>query len=87
LRAANGGKLGSFFDLFAWREPGQVRFCEAKVDPDRIKTTQLRFIELALRFHRLEDFTIIDVATVTASAAALTATVLPCGPRRSASGL
>jgi len=26
LRAANGGSLGSFFDVFAWREPGQVRF-------------------------------------------------------------
>jgi len=32
--------------------PGQVRFYEAKVGPDRIKPTQLRFIELALRFHR-----------------------------------
>jgi hypothetical protein len=27
LRAANGGTLGGFFDVFAWREPGQVRFC------------------------------------------------------------
>ena len=52
LRAANGGSLGGFFDVFAWREPGEVRFCEAKVGPDRIKPTQLRFIELALRFHR-----------------------------------
>ena len=33
LRAANGGSLGGFFDVFAWREPGQVRFCEAKVGP------------------------------------------------------
>ena len=62
LRAANGGSLGGFFDVFAWREPGQVRFCEAKVGPDRIKPTQLRFVELALRFHRLEEFTIIEVA-------------------------
>ena len=53
LRAANGGSLGGFFDVFAWREPGQVRFYEAKVGPDRIKPTQLRFVELALRFHRL----------------------------------
>jgi hypothetical protein len=62
LRAANGGTLGGFFDVFAWREPSQVRFCEAKVGPDRIKPTQLRFVELALRFHRLEQFTIIEVA-------------------------
>ena len=62
LRAANGGSLGGFFDVFAWREPGEVRFCEAKVGPDRIKPTQLRFVELALRFHRLEEFTIIEVA-------------------------
>ncbi len=62
LRAANGGTLGGFFDLFAWREPGEVRFCEAKVGPDRIKPTQLRFVKLALRFHRLEEFTIIEVA-------------------------
>ena len=40
----------------------QVRFCEAKVGPDRVKPTQLRFVELALRFHRLEEFTIIEVA-------------------------
>jgi hypothetical protein len=62
LRAANGGTLGGFFDVFAWREPGQVRFCEAKVGPDRIKPTQLRFVEVALGFHRLEDFMIIVVA-------------------------
>jgi hypothetical protein len=48
--------------MFAWREPGQVRFYEAKVGPDRIKPTQFRFVELALRFHRLEEFTIIEVA-------------------------
>ena len=62
LRVANGGSLGGFFDVFAWREPGEVRFCEAKVGPDRIKPTQLRFIELALRFHRSEQFMIIEVA-------------------------
>jgi hypothetical protein len=62
LRAANGGSLGGFFDVFAWREPGEIRFAEAKVGPDRIKPTQLRFVELALRFHRLEQFTIIEVA-------------------------
>jgi hypothetical protein len=62
LRAANGGSLGGFFDVFAWREPGQVRFYEAKVGPDRIKPTQIRFLEVALRFHRLQEFTIIEVA-------------------------
>jgi hypothetical protein len=62
LRTANGGSLGGFFDVFAWREPGQVRFCEAKIGPDRIKPTQLRFIELALRFHLSEQFMIIEVA-------------------------
>jgi hypothetical protein len=62
LRAANGGTLGGFFDVFAWLEPGQVRFCEAKVGPDRIKTTQIRFLEVALRFHRPADFMIIQVA-------------------------
>ena len=61
LRAANGGALGGFFDVFAWREPGQVRFCEAKVGPDRIKATQIRFLEVALRFHRPADFMTIDV--------------------------
>jgi hypothetical protein len=62
LRAANGGTLRGCVDVFAWREPGRVRFDEAKVGPDRIKPTQLRFVELALRFHRLEEFTIIEVA-------------------------
>jgi hypothetical protein len=59
LRAAKSGTLGGFFDVFAWREPGQVRFAEAKAGPDRVKPTQLRFVELALRFHRPEQFTII----------------------------
>jgi hypothetical protein len=62
LRTANGGSLGGFFDVFAWREPGQVRFCEAKVGLDRIKATEIRFLEVALRFHRPADFMIIEVA-------------------------
>lgn len=62
LQAANGGTLSGFFDVFAWREPGQVGFYEAKVGPDRIKPTQLRFVEVALRLHRLEDFMIVEVA-------------------------
>ena len=61
LRAANGGTLSGFFDVFAWREPGQVGFYEAKVGPDRIKPTQLRFVEVALRLHRLEEFMIVEV--------------------------
>jgi hypothetical protein len=62
LRAANGGKLGGFFDVFAWREPGEVRFDEVKVGRDHIRDTQLRFVRLALDLHhRLEEFTIIEV--------------------------
>jgi hypothetical protein len=62
LRVANRVPLGGFFDVFAWREPNQVRFCEAKVGPDQIKPTQLRFLEVSLRFHRQADFMIIEVA-------------------------
>jgi hypothetical protein len=62
LLAANGRTLSGFFDVFAWREPGEVRFDEAKVGPDRIRATQRAFVETALRFQRLEDFTIIEVA-------------------------
>jgi hypothetical protein len=64
LRAANGGTLSGFFDVFAWREPGQAAFVEAKVGPDRIKPAQLRFVEIALRFHRLEDFMIVEIPGV-----------------------
>ena len=84
LRVANGGSLGGFFDVFAWREPGEIRFAEAKVGPDRIKPTQLRFVELALRFHRLEDFTINEVTgpslRVPAEAAPGPATLLDTAP-------
>jgi hypothetical protein len=62
LRTANDGRLGGFFDLFAWRKPGEVRFDEAKVGKDRIRPTQRMFVEQALRFHRIEDFTIIEIA-------------------------
>lgn len=61
LRAANGGKLSGFFDVFAWREPGEVRFDDAKVDPGRIGKNQPRFIETALRFRPLAEFTIIGI--------------------------
>jgi len=63
LRAANGGKLDGFFDVFAWREPGEVRFDEAKVGRrDSIRPSQRRFVKLALDLHhRLEQFTVINV--------------------------
>jgi hypothetical protein len=56
------GTLSGFFDVFTWREPGQVVFYEATVGPDRIKPTQLRFVEVALRFHRLEELIIVEIA-------------------------
>jgi hypothetical protein len=62
LRAANGGTLSGFFDVFAWREPGRVGYLEAKVGSDRIKPTQLRFVEIALRFRSLEEFMIVEIA-------------------------
>jgi hypothetical protein len=62
LRAANGGTLSGFFDVFAWRESGRVAFIEAKVGPDRIKPTQLRYVEIALRFRRLKEFLIVEIA-------------------------
>jgi hypothetical protein len=62
LRAANGGTLSGFFDVFAWCEPGRAAFVEAKVGPDRIKPTQLRFAEIALRFRPLEEFMIVQIA-------------------------
>jgi hypothetical protein len=62
LRAANGGKLGGFFDVFAWREPGEVRFDEVKVCRDPIGPNQRRFVKLALDLHHLlDEFTIIEV--------------------------
>ena len=61
LRAANGGTLSGFFDVFAWRRPGQVGFYEAKVGPDRIKPMQLRFVEIALHFRSLDDFLIVEI--------------------------
>lgn len=34
----------------------------AKVGPDRIKPTQIRFLEVALRFHSSADFMITEVS-------------------------
>jgi len=92
LRAANGGTLSGFFDVFAWREPGQALFVEAKVGPDRIKPTQLRFAEIALRSRGLDDFMIVEIpgssppraparqTATTAGQAAVRHPVIP-GPR------
>jgi hypothetical protein len=61
LRAANDGKLSGFFDVFAWRPPGEVRFLEIKVATDKIRPTQRRFVERALRFHDQKQFMIVEV--------------------------
>jgi len=61
LRAANDGKLGGFFDVFVWREPGEVRFLEIKVARDSIRPTQRRFVERALHFHKPEQFMIVEI--------------------------
>jgi hypothetical protein len=62
LRAANGGRLGGFFDVFAWREAGQIRFAEAKVGTsDSIKPNQRSFVKTALGLHPPEAFMIVHV--------------------------
>ena len=62
LRAVNGGRLDGFFDVFAWREPGEVRFDEAKTSGNSPRPSQRGFVKLALDLgHRLEQFTIIKV--------------------------
>ncbi|HET9896705.1 MAG TPA: VRR-NUC domain-containing protein [Streptosporangiaceae bacterium] len=61
LRAANGNRLAGFFDVFAWRHPGEFWFGEVKVGKDKLQQSQREFIDLALRFHQPEQFTIIDV--------------------------
>jgi hypothetical protein len=67
LLDANRRSFGGFFDVFAWREPGEVRFYEVKVGKDDINRNQRRFVERALGLHhRLEEFTIIEVLESTA---------------------
>jgi hypothetical protein len=61
LLATNGGRLGGFFDVFAWRHPGEVRFDDVKVRPNRIGDSQRRFLETALRYHPLEQFSIVEI--------------------------
>jgi len=61
VKDANGGTLAGFFDVFAWREPGEVLFCEVKVGPDRIEANQRRFLGNALRLRPLSEFLIIEM--------------------------
>jgi hypothetical protein len=54
--------FSGFFDVFVWREPGEVRFYEVKVGKDDINVNQRTFVERALSLgHRLEKFMIIEV--------------------------
>ena len=67
LLDANRRSFGGFFDVFVWREPGEVRFYEVKVGEDDINLNQRRFVERALGLdHPLEEFTIIEVPKPTA---------------------
>jgi hypothetical protein len=65
LLAANPNRsqpFGGFFDVFVWRDPGEVRFYEVKVGEDDINLSQCKFVERALGLgHRLEEFTVIEV--------------------------
>jgi hypothetical protein len=47
--------------VFAWREPGQVRFVEAKNAGDRVKPSQCRFLATALQFHDPGQFSVIEI--------------------------
>jgi hypothetical protein len=57
---ATAGSSSEQYTSAARRECGSRWRPHCRSGPS--KPTQLRFIELALRFHRLEDFTIIEVA-------------------------
>ena len=61
LLAANGGELGGFFDVFAWRQPGEIRFDEVKVRPNRIGLSQRKFLKTALRFHPMGQFSLVEI--------------------------
>jgi hypothetical protein len=61
LRAANSGRLGGFFDVLAWREPGEIRFAEAKVGTDPIKPRQRTFVKAALALYLPEAFMIVHI--------------------------
>jgi hypothetical protein len=47
--------------VFAWRQPGEIRFDDVKVRPNRIGASQCKFLETTFRFHLLEQFTLIEV--------------------------
>lgn len=61
VKVANGRRLAGFFDVFAWREPGEVVFCEVKVGRDRIQPNQRQFLANALRLRPLCEFMIIEM--------------------------
>jgi len=61
LRVANGNRLAGFFDVFAWRQPDEFWFAEAKVGNDRLGDNQRKFVELALRFHGPNQFAVIKI--------------------------
>jgi len=61
VKDVNGGRLAGFFDVFAWREPDEVLFCEVKVGRDRIQANQRHFLGNALRFRPLGEFMIIEM--------------------------
>lgn len=44
----NGGKTSGFFDVFAWKADDDYMFLEYKGKGDRLRDSQLRWIELAL---------------------------------------
>jgi hypothetical protein len=62
VKDTNGGTLAGFFDVFAWREPGEVLFCEVKDGPGRIQASQHRFLGNALRLRPLSEFLIIEMS-------------------------
>ena len=68
LLDANRRSFGGFFDVFVWREPGEVGFYEVKVGKkDDINLNQCKFVERALGLdHHLEEFMIIEVLKPTA---------------------
>jgi hypothetical protein len=51
LRAANGGRLGGFLDVFAWRD-SRVRFLEVKSGRDKWRESQQRFVDMAVGLGR-----------------------------------
>jgi len=42
-------------------DEGEVRFEEVKVRPNRIGTSQCKFLETALRFYPVEQFSLVEV--------------------------